>query len=262
MPRANNHGISLEYDVIGEGPDLLLIAGTSADRGIWGYIRPALAEHFRTIAFDNRDSGKSSQATDSYSISDLVDDAVAVMNAAGSKHAHVLGHSLGGVIAQELGLAYPERVKTLTLANSWTRRDTYATSVFELARDLAQAIPDDELRLQALYFMGLGTSTLENLPLTGIVQSALEMGPAQPRAALQRQWQLNLEQDTSKRIDTIAMPTHVIWSTEDRILPKNHAQDLINGIHGAVSTVIEGSGHCPMIERPDEFTHAALTFLQ
>jgi len=262
MPHTNNHGISLDYDVIGSGPDLLLIAGTSADRSLWGYVRPALAQHFRTIAFDNRDSGGSSQATASYTITDLVSDAVAVMDATGSRHVHVLGHSLGGVIAQELGLAHPERVKTLTLANSWARRDTYATSVFELALGIARAIPDDALRLQALYFMGLGTSTLQNLPLSGIVKTVLDAGPPQPQAALQRQWQLDFEQDTSERLHAIAAPTHVIWSSEDKIFPENHAQDLIKGIDGAIGSMIAGAGHCTMIEKPEEFVSAVLTFLK
>lgn len=262
MPHAYNHGISLNYDVIGSGPDLLLIAGTSADLGLWGYVRPALAQHFRTIAFDNRDSGGSSQATDSYTMTDLVGDTIAVMDATESRHAHVLGHSLGGVVAQELALAHPERVTTLTLANTWTRRDTYATSVFDLALGLARAIPDDALRLQALYFMGLGTSTLQGLPLSGIVKTVLDAGPVQPQAALQRQWQLDLEQDTSERLHGITAPTHVIWSTEDKIFPKNHAQDLIKGIDGAVESMIEGAGHCTMIEKPEEFVRALLTFLK
>jgi len=262
MPRVNNHGISLNYDVLGSGPDLLLIAGTSADLGIWGHVRPALARHFRTIAFDNRDSGGSSQAPDGYTIADLVGDTIAVMDAAESPHAHVLGHSLGGVVAQELALAHPERLKTLTLANSWARRDTYATSVFELALGLSRAITDDALRLQALYFIGLGTSTLQNLPLSGIVNTALDAGPAQPQAALQRQWQLDLEQDTSERLHGITASTHVIWSTEDKIFPKNHAQDLIKGIDGAVGSMIEGAGHCTMIEKPEAFVNAVLTYLK
>lgn len=256
-----NQGVQLAYDVSGHGPDLLLIAGTSADRGLWAQIRPALSEKFRTIAFDNRDSGASTISATSYGISDLVADTAAVLDAAGSEKAHILGHSLGGMIAQEFALAHPERVASLTLANSWARRDTYVTSVFELARDLAAVIEDDALRLRAVYFLGLGASTLQALPLAGIVEQVLAAGSVQPRQALVRQWQIDLDVDTLDRLFSIQAPTHVIWSKGDKLLPEHHARDLLKGIPNAVETMIDGAGHAPMIEDPAAFTAAVLGFL-
>ncbi len=262
MSLAINHNVRLAYDVSGTGPDLLLIAGTAADRGLWTQVRPLLSEKFRTIAFDNRDSGASSLSADSYRITDLAADAAAVLDAAGSERAHILGHSLGGAIAQEFALLYPGRVASLTLANSWTRRDTYVTSVFELARDLAQSVEDDALRLRSVYFMALGTPTLKALPLSGIVEQVLAAGPAQPREALVRQWQVDLEVDTRDRLPSIAAPAHVIWSRGDALLPEPHGRELAEGIPGAVETVLDGIGHAPMIEDPQVFASAVLDFLE
>lgn len=155
MPFVTNHGVKLAYDVSGSGPDLLLIARTSADRGLWAQIRSALDEKFRTITFDNRDSGASSISQGGYAVGDLMVDAV------GSEQSHILGHPLGGMIAQEFALAHPNRVASLTLTNSWARRDTYVTSVFELARDLSVSIKDDALRLRTIYYIALGVPTYE-----------------------------------------------------------------------------------------------------
>lgn len=261
MSLAKNRGVRLAYDISGAGPDLLLIAGTSADRALWAQVRPALSEKFRTIAFDNRDSGASSASPKDYGIGDLVDDTVAVLDAAGSERPHVLGHSLGGMIAQELALAHPERVATLTLANSWARRDTYVTSVFELARDLSLSIKDEALRLRAIYFMALGVPALRTFPLAGVVEQVLAAGPTQSRQAVVRQWQIDLDADTLDRLPAIKAPTHVIWSTGDKLLPEPHGRDLVQGISNAVETVMEGIGHAPMIEDPAAFAAAVLGFL-
>lgn len=104
-------------------------------------------------------------------------DAVAVLDAAGSKRPHILGHSLGGMIVQELALTHSERVASLTITNSWARSDTYVTS--ELARDLSQPIEDDALRPRAIYFIVLDRPALRAALLAGIVEQVLAAGPAQ-----------------------------------------------------------------------------------
>lgn len=262
MPTASNGDIELVYDIEGSGPPLLLIAGTSADRSIWGYVRPNLAESYRTIAFDNRDAGQSSMAGGPYGATDLVADALAVLDAAGVHRAHVLGHSMGGMVAQELAIMHPKRIASLTLTNTWARADTNSRSAFELARDLTSAVDDDALRLRALYFMGLGPAILSNLPLAEIAAGVIAVGPLQPREALTRQWTLDLELDTLDQLRQIRAPTHVMWSTDDRFLPALHARQLVAGIAGAVETRFEGGvGHCPMIEIPEGFVAEVLPFL-
>ncbi|MEM7676298.1 MAG: alpha/beta fold hydrolase, partial [Myxococcota bacterium] len=85
--------LSLAYNIEGAGEPLLMISGMSSDRGLWGYVRPSLNEHYRTIAFDNRDAGASDRAGAGYAMVDLARDALAVMDAADVEQAHVLGHS-------------------------------------------------------------------------------------------------------------------------------------------------------------------------
>lgn len=241
---------------------MLLIAGTSADRSLWSAVRPTLNQRYLTIAFDNRDAGASSIASENYTVGDLVADAVAVLQAVGVERAHVLGHSMGGMIAQELAIAQSDRVISLTLANSWARADVNARSIFELAGDLTAALEDDLLRLRALYVLGLGPATLSAMPLTELASGVLAAGPLQPRAALLRQWHLNLTLDTLERLHLIQAPTNVIWSTHDRFFPAVHARQLVEGIAGARETTLnDGVGHCPLIENPPAFAQVTLRFL-
>ena len=94
MSTARREGIELAFDIQGEGPDLLLIAGTASDRTLWAQIRAALSEHFRTIAFDNRDAGESTTTSENYAMLDLAKDALAVLDAAGATRWQEAGPAL------------------------------------------------------------------------------------------------------------------------------------------------------------------------
>ncbi len=262
MKTANNGSIELAFDVEGDGPPLLLIAGTGADRNLWGHVRPELNRRFRTIAFDNRDAGRSTKVSSSYSAVDLAEDALAVLRTAGVERAHVVGHSMGGVVAQELAIGWPERVSSLTLTNTWTRADHYVRAVCKLAHDLTETIADDELRSRAIYFLALGPAFLTQVALSEVVGAVLSASPTQPQASLKRQWALDLELDTLDRLGRISAPTHVLWSPADRFLPEVHARQLVQGIPDARETRFDdGIGHCPMIESPDAFVDAVTSFI-
>jgi len=111
MPFAHNQGLRIYWDEQGQGPALLLIAGIGCPSQIWSGFRPSLAAQNRTIALDNRGTGRSDVPPDPYSIAAMAPDAVAVLDAAGIRAAHVFGVSMGGMIAQEFALQYPSRVQ-------------------------------------------------------------------------------------------------------------------------------------------------------
>ena len=116
MPTAEINGLTINYDVQGEGEPLLCIMGLGADSLAWALQLPAFAGQFRTVVFDNRDVGQSSYADGAYEIRDMAQDALGLADHLGLGSFHLLGVSMGGAIAQELALAVPERVRTLTLA--------------------------------------------------------------------------------------------------------------------------------------------------
>ena len=113
MPYAYNHSVRLYWEEEGTGEPLLMIMGLGFGLAMWRDLRPYLAQHFRVIVFDNRGVGRSSMPARFWPLRAMAADAAAVLNAAGASSAHVLGMSLGGMIAQELTLMYPERVRRL-----------------------------------------------------------------------------------------------------------------------------------------------------
>ena len=259
--KTQNGSFELAYDIEGEGPDLLMIVGTASSRPLWALVRPALARSFRTIAFDNRDCGESTIAGEPYGFSELAADAVAVLNAAGARKAHVLGHSMGGAIAQQFALDFPERVASLTLACTWARSDTYTNNVMDLMFALTRDVRDDRTLLAAIINAGAGATTLRNASLFEMTDAAMALGPLAPRDALARQWRLNETVDFLDRIGSIAAPVLVVTGNEDRLLPSYLSEQIANAIPGATLARIEAAGHVPMVHAPDAFAAAVLSFL-
>src|SRR5579864_9129590 len=113
MPFVENQGSRIYWDQQGRGEPILLIMGLGYTSHMWYRIRPRLAEHYLTLACDNRGVGRSEVPPGPYSIRLMASDAAAVLDAAGIKSAHVFGVSMGGMIAQEVALQYPQRVLSL-----------------------------------------------------------------------------------------------------------------------------------------------------
>ena len=258
---ARNGSVELAYDVAGTGPDLLLISGSASTRAIWSLVRPRLAASFRTIAFDNRDSGESTIVDEAYGLTELAADALAVLDVAGSQKAHVLGHSMGGVVAQEVALQHPERVSSLSLVATWARGEAYSKNIMELMASLTEAIDDQRALLAAILYAGAGTTTLRTASLFEMVDAAMALGPLAPRGALLRQWQLDASVDTLARLSELAMPVHVIWGSEDPLMPPWYSRQILDEVPTGIGTPIDACGHLPMIVAPDDFVAAVNSFL-
>lgn len=251
----------LPFDVAGNGPDLVLIPGVASTRPLWALVRPQLAQRFRTIAFDCRDSSAATASPVAYGLRELVEDTLIVMEAAGCTRAHVLGHSLGGAVAQELAIAYPERVASLHLVSTWARGDAYSANVMALMRDLTVHVDDDRSLLAALLYAGWGETTLRSAGLFAMTDAALALGPLAPRDAIARQWDLAATVDTLDRLAQLTTPVHVVYGSEDRLLPPWLSQQLAAAISNARATAIEGCGHLPMVAAPDAFVAAVTQFI-
>src|SRR3977135_2416940 len=118
VPFASNGTVKIHWESFGEGPAVLLVAGQGMTVEGWWATIPALAPSFRVIAFDNRDTGSSSRSPWPYSVAQMAQDAVAVLDAAGEQHAHEYGISLGSLVAQEVALRHPGRGEALVLGAS------------------------------------------------------------------------------------------------------------------------------------------------
>jgi pimeloyl-ACP methyl ester carboxylesterase len=259
MPRVRVGSVDLAYDEVGHGEALVFISGTSLDRTIWGPQTASFADRYRCITIDNRDVGESTQMTSGYTPRDMAVDVEGLLAALDLPAAHVVGHSLGGAIAQELALATPDRVRTLTLAGSWARNDEYTRALFRTWKRL-RATLEPAAFLEAILLTGVGHTFLNSVGVDAMVQLFLAAPNQQSAAAYCRQVDADLAHDTADRLGKIQPPTLVIAGDEDKIFPPHHARQLADGI-GAELLIIPGIGHSPAIENPPAFTTALDSFL-
>ncbi|MFG1306506.1 alpha/beta hydrolase [Xanthobacter autotrophicus] len=261
MPTTQNDGLELAYQVSGEGPPVLIISGLSAERSFWALTRPLLSG-FTLVEFDNRDIGKSARAKAPYVAADMARDALAVLDAAGIQKAHVIGHSMGGMIAQELVLMAPQRVDRLVLSNTIARNDLYTTQIMHLLKELRVQL-DNELTFgAALTSFVLGIGTLKKIPLFAAVQQSLDAGLYQEKDAFLRQLEVCTQADTLARLGFISAPTLAIYCDDDRMFSPHMVREIADAINGAVLDEIVDSGHCPMVEAPENFATTVRAFLK
>ncbi len=122
MPKANINGINISYKIEGEGEPLVMIMGIASTKRAWLFQTPVFKKYFRVITFDNRGCGESDKSSEAYSIRDMADDTAGLMDSLGIDKAHILGASMGGMVAQELAINHPEKVKKLILCCTMAKR--------------------------------------------------------------------------------------------------------------------------------------------
>jgi 3-oxoadipate enol-lactonase len=251
-------GPTLNYVRRGSGEPMLLIQGMSGNHLSWG--EPFLTElerDFDLVAYDHRGVGKSSRVTDPFSIADLADDAAAVLDALGWDSAHVVGISMGGMVAQELALRHPQRVRTLTLGCTYCGGEGSALTSNEVFAKLSEAMMSGD-RDRAI-----ATSFEVNIsPGYGADQSAYgtfyEMATALPTPVpvIMLQAQAVQSHDTLSRLGEIVVPTLVIHGTVDEMLPYSNAVLIAARIPGAQLVTLEDVGHMFWWEQPERSAQA------
>ena len=256
---ADNAGVRLRYETLGAGTPVLLIQGLGYARGGWGPALGSLAERFTVTAFDNRGIGESDKPEGPYTARQLADDAACVLDAIGADRAHVLGASLGGMAAQELALARPERVDRLVLACT-TPGGTAAHPMPErtvaLFAEAAGLAPDVALRK----FVANALAPDAPADLVDRVYRWRLEHPPDPQG-WQAQAAAGTTYDGGGRTGEIAAPTLVVHGTEDNVVDVRNAELLAQLIPGARVELFEGCGHLFFWEQPERFADVVAGFL-
>src|SRR5574341_472809 len=257
------NGIDIYYEVSGAGEPLLLIMGLGANTTGWAMQMPEFSEHHRVIAFDNRGAGRSEKPNEPYTIPQLAEDAIGLLDALGIGSAHVFGMSLGGMIAQELVLAHPERVRTLILGGTMAGGPGATFAGPQLVRDFIAltALPAQqaiESGLKLIYSDGYIEASKELLLQRAMANAHL----TPPLYALQRQFLAVIGFNAAERLCEIRAPTLVLAGTDDRVIPFANSRLLSERIPGATLVEFAGAGHGFLVERAQEVNAAVLDFLR
>ncbi len=257
MPYADNEGASLYWTEKGAGRAILLIMGLSFTHEMWYRTLPALGA-YRAILFDNRGMGRSSAPRGPYTIGQMARDAHAVLAAAGVSSAHVLGASMGGMIAQELAILYPSRVRSLALActsysglfGRWPD-PRFGGWIFgsRTARDSRRRLLTDLLYA--------GTTPADRIEEDIRIRSEC----AWTRGGFYSQFAAILTWNSYYRLPRIATPTLVMHGDQDRLIPIQNGRTVAKRIPGAKFRVIPNAGHILTTDQPELCSDVLLQFL-
>jgi pimeloyl-ACP methyl ester carboxylesterase len=259
MPFIQNQGAKIYWDEQGAGEPLLLITGLAYPSDMWYRTRPVLSEKFRTIVIDNRGVGRSDMPPGPYPIALMASDAIAVLDAAGVESAHLYGISMGGMIAQELTLQHPERVRSLILGCTASGGSTAVQADPEVAKVImarGAMTPEEAAEAAVPFIYDVGTARAR------IDEDINVRRPwfARPEAYI-AQLQGILAWEAYSRLPQIAAPTLVIHGENDRLVPAGNGKLIAGRISGAKLVMLPNASHIFPTDQPEASHRAILEFL-
>jgi 3-oxoadipate enol-lactonase len=261
VPTVEANGHTLYYEQHGEGEPLLCVMGLAADTVAWTLQLPAFSARHRAVIFDNRDVGRSSMAVAPYEVADMARDALALADALGLDSFHLLGVSMGGAIAQEIALAAPERVRTLTLAVTFPAGGAWARKLAEVWGARVGKITREE-HVDELMLLNFSEEFFEDAQRVGWMREMILSNPnPQPPEAFARQLDACGRFDARDRLPKLQLPTHVIGAEHDVLVPIWKSHELADLIPGARLTVLPASPHGANVEQAEAFNSAVLDFI-
>jgi 3-oxoadipate enol-lactonase len=263
VPEAHVNGITINYELEGDGAangTIVLINGLADELESWDFQVPAFLEAgYRVLRFDNRGIGKTDKPEGPYTSKLLADDAKALVDSLGLTDFHLIGVSMGGMIAEEYAIAYPGDLKSLTLACTYGRADAFCQQLFGMWADLAKGISVPFVMRDVSLWAFTGPFFDERPDDAAEFSAAMASLDMSLEAYLA---QLNVIQqhDALSRLAPLTVPTLVLAGEEDILIPVRLSQRLHDAIPGSRWATVPG-GHACLWESPEPFNGAILDFL-
>jgi pimeloyl-ACP methyl ester carboxylesterase len=262
MPSVSVNGIDLYYAETGGGEPLVLLMGFGGDHLSWGFQLHALSARYRVITLDNRGSGRSSAPDASYTTRDMADDTAGLMDHLKIDSAHILSVSLGGMIAQELALTYPGRVRSLQLHCTAARADGYMLALLKNLRFVRSALGRETAqRFMALWLFAPTTFNERPDFVEMLLYAASSQSYPQSDVGFDRQGDAITAHDTLARLPEITCPTLISVGEEDQLAPVRFSREIAGAMPHAEFHTVPQAGHVLFWEKPAEFNALSLDFL-
>lgn len=262
MPTIEANGIDIHYIAAGHGTPVVLLAGFGGDHLSWGLQFSAFRARHHTIAIDNRGSGRSGAPDVPYTTRLMAADIVGVLDHLGLEAAHLVGASLGGMIAQEIALAHPGRVLSLQLHATAGRADPYLRILLDTWR-LVRAQLGREMVQQSMALWLFGRrSFAERAELIEMLMRQATSHPYAPsEVGFARQGEAVVTHDALDRLAAVTCPALITAGEDDVLVPPRFARELAERIPHAELHIVPEAGHMWCWEKPAEFNALALDFL-
>lgn len=263
MPSFQKDDFTMYYEVRGEGEPMVCIMGITAPGAVWDDHVEEWQKHFECITPDNRGVGLSDKPTGDYTSAMMADDYANLIDHLGYEKVHVVGCSMGSIIAQQLGLRHPEKVKSLTLMCSWARCDQQAKAVFSnilLAK--AHYRPEDFMQyIQLLIFdkKSWDDPEFHASMLEGRESAAADQNP-QPLHGLEGQCAACVSHNTIEALPNLQIPTLVIGGENDVFTPRWMAEEIHAALPNSELFLYPDAGHGFHFENLEDFNQRIVTF--
>lgn len=261
MPTIRIDAAELYYETTGQGEPVLLVPGLSGRGSFWASQVAELARDFRVMVHDHRGTGRSTHSRIRYSVEQMADDVMKLMDALGVDAAHLVGHSTGGAIGQVIALEHPRRLRSLVLSATWAGPDAYFRRLFESRKGvlLSQGL-EAYLRASALYMSPPAWISANDALLDEQHKAALaEAAPVDVTAS---RIDAILRHDRRARLTDVRVPTLVIVAQDDMITPRFYSDELAKLVPGARLVVLDAGGHAAPIVSAASYNAAVGAFLR
>jgi pimeloyl-ACP methyl ester carboxylesterase len=262
MPSTIVNGVDLYYEIHGKGTPLMLVAGQTSDSQSWQPIMEDLSQHYRVITPDNRGVGRTKPQDIETSIQQITDDCIALIRYLGLSSVTLLGHSMGGFVAQDCAIRYPGHVSKLILAGTSAFNSERNNALFlDWASYLESGMYLEYWFRNVFYWIFSKRFFTDKGALNDAVRFGIEYPYSQNKTAFKKQVTAIKEFNCLEGLPNIKSKTMILCGKEDLLFPPEESINVLQEIPGSIFSIIEDAAHSIHMENPKAFTDCVLNFL-